>query len=102
MLLVLVVVIFEKTFVFHSNTASSTTAAKSVPFGISWSTLLHACSVEIQEIPTREVISLSEKVNTPPTAVEFDVDETEPLGCSTLLSEFTAVYALLLTASESK
>jgi hypothetical protein len=82
--LVLVVVILDRTFSFHSETASSTTVAKLVPAGISLFTFSQACSGEIQEIPTREITSSSLKVNSAPTRVEFEVDETEPPASSML------------------
>ena len=102
MSLVLVVVILDRTFSFHSEAASLTTEAKLVPAGISRFTLSQACSVEIQEIPTREMISSSLKVNNAPTRVEVEVEETEPLGFSMLGAAPVAMYVLLLVASDSK
>lgn len=100
--LVLVVVILDKTLVFHSETASLTTEAKLVPRGISRLTLPQACSCEIHEIPTREMTSLSLNEKRPPTRVELDDEVTKPLRCSTLLAAPVAVYVLLLVAFESK
>lgn len=97
-----VVVILDRTSSFHSDTASLTTEGNSVPSGISELTLLHACSVEIQEIPTREMTSLSLNENSPPTRVAFDVEDATPLVCSTLFPEPVAEYVLLLVAVESK
>lgn len=102
MSLVLVVVILDKTLVFQSETALSTIDAKLVPFGISRFTLPQACSVEIQEIPTRERTSLSLNEKSPPTRVEPVEDVTKPLGCSTLLAAPVAVYVLLLVTDETK
>jgi hypothetical protein len=58
--------------------------------------------VEIHEIPTREIISSSVKVNSAPTRVEFEVEETEPPAFSMLGAAPVAVYVLLLVASDSK
>ena len=100
--LVLVVVILDKTLSFHSEIASFTTDVKLVPAGISRFTLLQACSVEIHEIPTREITSSSLNVNRAPTRVEFEVDETEPPAFSMLCAAPVAVYVLFLVASASK
>lgn len=102
MSLVLVVVILDSTLLFQSETAPSTTDSKLVSSGISRFTLSQACFVEIQEIPTREITSLSLNENSPPTRVEPEEDVTNPLGCSILLAVPVAVYVLLLVADELK
>lgn len=86
----LVVVILDRTFVFHSETAPSTTDENDVPLGISSFTLLQACSVDIHEIPTRETTLLSSNENSAPIRVESE-EEAEPLVSSTLLAEPFAV-----------
>jgi hypothetical protein len=76
--------------------------ANDVPSGISSFTLSQAFCVEIQEMPTREMTSVSLNENKPPTRVEVDEDEAKPPGCSILLAAPVAVNVLLLVAAESK
>lgn len=88
---------FDKTREFHSFSASFTTEESAAPLGISFSTLLQAFSVESHEIPTRELTSELSKEKSPPTRTDPDVDEANPLDCSTLPPASVPLYALLLT-----
>lgn len=98
----LVVWIFDKTLAFHSATASLTTAANSVPEGISLFTFRHAWSEEIHEMPTRDITSSSLKVKRAPIRTVSESEETNPPGCSTLGLAPAATNVLLLVALDSK
>ena len=94
--------ILDKTLEFQSDLASFTTVSKSVLVGISSWTLRQAFSVEIQEIPTREITSDSSKENSPPTRFDVEDDDAVPLGCSVLPSSSVPTYVLLLLIVVSK
>ena len=98
----LVVVILDKTLAFQSDLASFTTVSNSVLAGISSWTLRQAFSVEIQEIPTREITSDSSKEKTFPTRFDVEDDDAVPLGCSVLPSSSVPTYVLLLLIVVSK
>lgn len=53
-----VVVTFERTWVFHASCVAFLTVSREVPAGISELTLLQACSVDMNETPTRDVTTL--------------------------------------------
>lgn len=98
----LVVVTLDKTVVFHSALVASTTAVNAVPGGISSWTCLQAFCVEIHEIPTRDVTTSSWKAKSPPTRVDAEVEDAEPLSCLTLPCASVPIYVALLTGSASK
>lgn len=85
-LLVLVVDTLDNTLEVHSDSASCTTVSRDVPSGISFCTFSHACLLEIQEMPTREVTTSSLKEKTAPTRVSPDDDDATPSSCSSLPS----------------
>lgn len=77
--LVVVVVIFERTCSFHADLVSLTTWSNGVPSGISSLRLLQALAVDIHEMPTREVTSVAAKVKRPPILTSGEVDDADPL-----------------------